>query len=61
MTNVFAAVGSHRDDPTLLLLLGTDGMHYAQPLPDGDPAPVDPVPDEWVVDEEVPKPEDIAT
>jgi hypothetical protein len=35
VTNVFAAVGQHRDDPCLLLLLGSDGLHYAQALPDG--------------------------
>lgn len=61
MTNVFAAVGAHRDDPTLLLLLGADGRHYAQPLPDGVPVPVEPDGAEWVLDAEVPEPEDIAT
>ncbi len=58
MTNVFAVVGQHRDDPCLLLLRGTDGLHYAQPLPDGEPVPVEP--DEaWVVDEWLRRPEEI--
>lgn len=59
MTNVFAAVGQHRDDPDLLLLLGSDGRHYAQALPDAAPVPVE-VDDRWEVDERVPWPEEIA-
>jgi hypothetical protein len=60
VTNVFAAIGHHRDAPCLLLLLGADGLRYAQRLPDGEPVPVAPGDDGWVVDEVVPKPEEIA-
>ena len=59
MTNVFAAIGQHRDDPYLLLLLGSDGLHYAKPLPDGEPVPVEPG-EEWVVDERTPRPDEVA-
>lgn len=59
MTNVFAAIGQHRDDPDCLLLLGADGLHYGQVLPDGQPELVEP--DEtWDVDDEVPGPDEIA-
>lgn len=60
MTNVFAAIGQHRDDSCLLLLLGSDGCHYAQALPDGKPVPVPPGEDGWVVDEQVPRPDEVA-
>jgi len=59
MTNVFAAIGQHRDDPDRLLLLGADGAHYAQALPDGDPEPVEPD-ESWQVDAFVPQPDEIA-
>lgn len=58
-TIVFAAIGCHRDDPCLLLLLGTDGRHYAQPLPDGDPTPTEPD-ERWLIDAEVPRADEIA-
>ncbi len=60
VTNVFAAIGHHRHDPCRLLLLGSDGLRYAQPLPDGEPVPVDPGDDGWVVDEVVPRPDEVA-
>ena len=60
MTNVFAAIGQHRDDPCLLLLLGSDGHRYAQAFPDGRPVAVAPGEDGWVVDERVPKPDEVA-
>ena len=50
MTNVFAVVGAHHDDPGRLLLLGEDGRHYAYAAPDAEPAPVEPAPDEWALD-----------
>jgi hypothetical protein len=59
VTNVFAAIGQHRDDPCRLLLLGSDGRHYAQALPDGRPVPVEPD-GAWVVDERVPRPDEVA-
>ena len=59
MTNLFAAVGEHRDDPTRLLLLGEDGRHYAYPLPDGPASPVEPGGD-WVVDAGAPTPDEVA-
>jgi len=58
VTNLFAAVGEHRDDPTRLLLLGADGYHYAYSLPDGPPAPVVPG-DDWLVDDAPLNPDDI--
>ncbi|CAA9538900.1 MAG: hypothetical protein AVDCRST_MAG59-617 [uncultured Thermomicrobiales bacterium] len=59
MTNVFAAIGQHRDDPDRLLLLGTDGLHYVQALPDGEPVPVE-VDDAWQVDDDCPRVDEIA-
>lgn len=47
MTNVFTCIGSHRDDPDCLLLLGDDGAYYAYPEPEEPPIPVEPSPD-WV-------------
>ncbi|MCC6313567.1 MAG: hypothetical protein IT337_06105 [Thermomicrobiales bacterium] len=59
MTNVFAAIGQRRDDPYTLLLLGSDGRHYAQALPDGDPAPIEPD-DGWDVDDNPPRADEVA-
>jgi hypothetical protein len=59
VTNVFAAIGQHRDDPDRFLLLGSDGLHYAQALPDGEPEQVE-LDESWQVDGEVPDPEEIA-
>lgn len=50
MINVFAVVGEHRDDPTRFLLLGADGQHYDQTLPDGTPTPIEPDDETWAVD-----------
>jgi hypothetical protein len=60
MEIVSAAAGHHRDDPCLLLLLGADGRHYAQLLPDGDPVPIEPDGDGWFVDERVLTSEEVA-
>ncbi len=46
---VFAVVGEHRDDPTWLLLLGSDGQHYAYRLLDGSVLATDPD-DAWRFD-----------
>ena len=53
MTNVFAVVGEHRDDPDRLLLLGDDGRYYAARSPDSQPTPVEPT-EEWTVDPHAP-------
>lgn len=47
MTNVFSFVGTHRDDPDYLLLLGDDGLFYACDVFDELPTVVDPD-DDWV-------------
>jgi hypothetical protein len=50
MTNVFAVVGEHRDQPERLLLLGSDGHYYAFAGSDRDPVEVEPS-DEWDIEE----------
>lgn len=52
MTNVFAVVGEHREEPTRLLLVGDDGRFYAYATDDTTPTEVDPS-DEWAIDAEV--------
>jgi hypothetical protein len=47
MTNIFSFVGTHRDNPDYLLLLGDDGTFYAVDDPDAVPTPVEPN-DDWV-------------
>ena len=42
MTNVFAVVGEHRDDPDHLLVLGDDGSYYDYAVTTGQTAPVEP-------------------
>ena len=49
MTNVFAVVGAHREQPDRLLLLGDDGHYYAYAAPGGQPTEVDPSED-WEFD-----------
>ena len=49
MTNVFAVVGEHRDEPSRLLLLGDDGNSYAYANAFGQPIVVEPT-DEWSID-----------
>ena len=51
MTNLYAVVGEHRDQPGRLLLLGDDGQYYDYGALDsyGEPAQVVPS-DEWAVD-----------
>ena len=46
---VYAVVGEHRHDPTWLLLLGSDGQHYAYRLLDGSVRPITPD-DAWRLD-----------
>jgi hypothetical protein len=46
---VFAVVGEHREDPDLLLLLGTDDRFYQLDLTDGHPTPVE-LADCWQLD-----------
>ena len=59
MPTVFAVVGEHNADPDLLLLLGSDGQHYAMRLPDGAATPVEPDED-WRVDARVPEADEVA-
>jgi hypothetical protein len=49
MPIVFAVVGERADDPTCLLLLGTDGHHYAYRLLDGALTAIEPD-DGWRID-----------
>ncbi len=49
MTNVFAVVGEHRDEPTRLLLIGDDGRYYAYATDAATPTEVEPTA-EWAID-----------
>ena len=49
MTNVFAIVGEHREEPGRFLLLGDDGQFYAYAADDGRTIEVEPT-DEWELD-----------
>ena len=51
MTNVFAVVGEHREEPARLLLIGDDGHFYAYATTNGEPTAVEPT-DEWELDGE---------
>lgn len=53
--NELAVVGENKDDPSQLLVMGTDGSYYAYSLSDGGARAVEPD-DHWVV-ESVPSPE----
>jgi hypothetical protein len=48
----------NRDDPDLLLLIGSDGQHYQYRLPEGTTTPVEPD-KEWVIDPHAPPIEDV--
>jgi len=50
MTNIFAVVGEHRDDPDRLLVIGQDGNKYDYRVPSGQIIPAEPREDEWQVD-----------
>jgi hypothetical protein len=50
MTNVFAVVGEHRDEPTRLLLIGDDGRYYAYATDAPAPTEVEPS-EEWAIDD----------
>lgn len=50
-----AVAGENKDDPSQLLVMGTDGSYYAYSLANGDTRVVEPD-DHWVV-EPVPSPE----
>ena len=49
VTNVFAVVGEHRDEPGRLLLLGDDGHFYAYGTEEGRPTQIEPSAD-WEID-----------
>ena len=51
MTNVFAVVGEHREEPSRLLLLGDDGHFYAYATNEAEPTQVEPT-EEWEIDGE---------
>ena len=51
VTNLFAVVGEHRQEPSRLLLIGDDGHYYAYGAADGQPVEVEPT-DEWQLDPE---------
>lgn len=46
---VYAVVGEHRHDPAWLLLLGSDGRHYAYRMLDGSVSAIEPD-DAWRFD-----------
>jgi hypothetical protein len=52
MTNVFAVIGEHREQPERLLLLGGDGRYYTYGSAEGPPVEVKPT-EEWELDEVV--------
>ncbi|MDQ3045394.1 MAG: hypothetical protein M3R06_09655 [Chloroflexota bacterium] len=53
MTNVFAVVGEHRQQPGRLLLLGDDGRYYAcAPSSPMQPVEINPS-DDWTVDSDL--------
>jgi hypothetical protein len=52
MTNVFAVVGEHRDQPTRLLLIGDDGQFYSYASDAGSRlSAVEPT-DDWSIDDD---------
>lgn len=50
MTNVFAVIGEHREQPERLLLLGGDGRFYTYVSAEGPPVEVEPT-EEWALDD----------
>jgi hypothetical protein len=50
LTNIFAVVGEHRDDPNRLLVVGEDGNTYDYQVPTGHLMPTEPKEAEWQVD-----------
>jgi hypothetical protein len=59
MTNIFAVVGEHRDDPDRLLVIGQDGNTYDYQVPTGQLMPTEPYAEDWSVDTAEPELEDI--
>ncbi len=59
MTNIFAVVGEHRDDPDRLLVIGEDGNAYDYKVPTGQFMPTEPQEEDWHVDTEEPDLEEI--
>ena len=47
--NELAVVGERKEDPSELLLMGSDGHFYAYTLPDGEPEEIVPN-DEWQIE-----------
>ncbi len=59
MPTVYSVIGEHRDNPDRLLVLGSDGRHYALVLPSGAASPTEPT-EEWAIDPYPPNLEDVA-
>ena len=51
MTNLYAVVGEHHDDPNHVLILGEDGQYYDWDLTSEQTRPVEPG-DDWHLDGE---------
>ena len=51
MTNVFAVVGEHRQEPGRFLLIGDDGRFYAYASTESEPIATKPS-DEWELDDQ---------
>ncbi len=52
VTNVYAVVGEHRQEPERLLLIGDDGRFYAYASSESEPVETDPDED-WRLDDTV--------
>lgn len=52
MTNLYAVVGEHSDDPDRYLVLGDDGAFYEWDLATEQTVPVEPT-EEWEIDPRV--------
>ncbi len=52
MTNIFAVVGEHRDNPDHLLVLGEDGSYYDYTVTTGHTIPTEPNPS-WTTDVDI--------
>jgi hypothetical protein len=50
VTNVFAVVGEHRQEPERFLLVGDDGRFYAYASSESEPVETEPS-DEWELDD----------
>lgn len=58
MTNIFAVVGEHRDNPDHLLVLGDDGSYYDYTVTTGQTALTEPDLS-WTTDADIPELEEV--